>query len=147
MSIWDPKQTLDAVGLGRQEKKRSRRVADAIRMELAVLLLQTARDPKLAEVAVSRVEVTDDLKIARIYYTLGHDRENRGGARHIAAVERSLVKAKGFMRTHIARTLNLRYTPDLQFRYDDTVEKVAQVESIFQEIENERKSRGEGENP
>jgi len=138
VSIWDPKQTLDEVGLGRQEKKRPQRVADAIRMELAVLLLKTVRDPKLAEVNISRVEVTNDLKIARIFFTLAG-----GGKKHTAAVEKSLFKAKGFMRTHIARTLNLRYTPDLQFRYDDTAEKVAQVESLFREIENERKDRGE----
>lgn len=137
MSIWDPKQTLDSVGLGRQEKKRSARVADAIRMELAVLLLKTVRDPKLAEVHISRVEVTDDLKIARIFFTL------LSGKKHAGAAEKSLIKARGFMRTHIARTLNMRYTPDLQFRYDESAEKVAQVESLFREIENERKEHGE----
>lgn len=137
MSIWDPKQTLEDVGLGRQEKKRSARVADAIRMELSMLLLQKVRDPKLAEVNISRVEVTDDLKIARIFFTLLEGRKRAG------AVEKSLIKARGFMRTHIARTLNLRYTPDLQFRYDDTADKVAQVESLFREIEHERQERGE----
>jgi len=137
VSIWDPKQTLDSVGLGRQDRKRSARVADAIRMELAELLLKKVRDPKLAEVHISRVEVTDDLKIARIFFTL------LTGRKHAAVAEKSLVKARGFMRTHIARTLNMRYTPDLQFRYDDTAEKVAQVESLFREIENERKERGE----
>lgn len=137
MSIWDPKQTLDSVGLGRQEQKRSARVADAIRMELAVLLLKTVRDPHLAEVHISRVEVTDDLKIARVFFTL------LSGKKRAATAEKSLIKARGFMRSHIAKTLNLRYTPDLQFRYDDTADKVAQVESLFQEIENERKERGE----
>ncbi len=43
------------------------------------------------------------------------------------------------MRSHLAHTLNLRFTPELRFRYDDTAEKVARIESIFQEIENERK--------
>ncbi len=137
MSTWDPKQTLDSIGLGRQEQKRSSRVADAIRMELAVLLLKTIRDPKLSEMNISRVEVTDDLKIARIFFTLF------SGKKRAPAVEKSLIKAKGFMRSHIAKTLNLRYTPDLQFRYDETADKVAQVESLFQEIENERKQQGE----
>jgi len=137
VSIWDPKQTLDSVGLGRQEMKRSARVADAMRKELAVLLLNKVRDPKLAEVHISRVEVTDDLKIARIFFTL------LSGRKHAGAAEKSLIKARGFMRTHIARTLNMRYTPDLQFRYDDAAEKVAQVESLFRDIENERKAHGE----
>lgn len=137
MSIWDPKQTLDSVGLGRQEKKRSVRVADAIRMELAVLMLEKVRDPNLAEVYISRVEVTDDMKIARIFFTL------LSGKKKSVAAEKALQNARGFMRSHIAKTLNMRYTPDLQFRYDDTAEKVAQVESLFREIENERKDRGE----
>ena len=137
MSIWDPKQTLDSIGLGRQEQKRSTRVADAIRNELSILIISKVRDKKLAEVNISRVEVTDDLKIARIFFTL------LGGRKHAAMAEKSLLKAKGFMRSHIARTLNMRYTPDLQFRYDDAADKVAQVESLFQEIENERKDRSE----
>ena len=137
MSIWDPKQTLDSVGLGRQEQKRSTRVADAIRNELAVFMLQKVRDPKLAEVSISRVEVTDDLRVARIFFTL------LAGNKRAKATENALHKAKGFMRTHIAKTLNMRYTPDLEFRYDETADKVAHVESIFQEIENERKKRGE----
>lgn len=112
-------------------------MADAIRMELAVLMLKTVRDPQLAEVNISRVEVTDDMKIARIFFTL------LSGKGRAATAEKSLLKARGFMRSHIAKTLNLRYTPDLQFRYDDTAEKVAQVESLFREIENERKERGE----
>jgi ribosome-binding factor A len=137
VSIWDPKQTLDSVGLGRQEQKRSVRVADVIRNELAMLLISKVRDPKLGEVNISRVEVTDDMKIARIFFTLLSGKKRAKGA------EKSLQNAKGFMRSHLAKTLNLRYTPELQFRYDETADKVAQVESIFQEIENERKDRGE----
>lgn len=137
MSIWDPKQTLDSVGLGKQGPKRSDRVADAIRNELAMLLLSKVRDPKLVNVNISRVEVTDDLKIARIYFT------SLDGVKKTKSIEKALQKAKGFMRSHIAKTLNLRYTPALQFRYDETADKVAQMESIFQEIENERRASGE----
>lgn len=47
------------------------------------------------------------------------------------------------MRSHLAKTINLRYTPALQFRYDETADKVAHIESIFQEIHNERKAGGD----
>jgi ribosome-binding factor A len=70
MVQWDPKGTLDSIGLGRSEQKRSTRVADAIRNELAILLLNKVRDPKIGNVTISRVEVSDDLKYARIYYTV-----------------------------------------------------------------------------
>lgn len=137
MSIWDPKQTLDSVGLGKQGPKRPERVAEAIRNELAMLLLSKVRDPKLATVSFSRVQVTDDLKIARIYFT------SLDGVKKAKSIEKALEKAKGFMRSHLAKTINLRYTPALQFRYDETADKVAHIESIFQEIHNERKAGGD----
>jgi ribosome-binding factor A len=137
VSIRDPKKTLDSIGLGRQEQKRSTRVADAIRRELSELLLKAARDPKLRDVHITRVDVTDDLKIAKIYFSVF------GDAGRIKPAENALQNAKGFMRTHIAKTLNMRFTPTLQFRHDTMVEKVEHIEAIFREIENERKVSGE----
>lgn len=136
MPIWDPKQTLDSIGIGgKNEQKRSSRVAEAIRNELATLLLSKVRDPRLLGVSISRVEVPDDLSLARVFFTVF------GGKKEIREAKIGLEKAKGFMRSHIAKTLNLRFTPALLFRYDDVVEKVAELEEIFQEIANERESR------
>jgi len=134
--IWDPKQTLDSIGIGgKNEQKRSSRVAEAIRNELATLLLSKVRDPRLLGVSISRVEVPDDLSLARVFFTVF------GEKKEIREAKIGLEKAKGFMRSHIAKTLNLRFTPALLFRYDDVVEKVAELEEIFQEIANERESR------
>lgn len=130
---FDPKKTLDSIGLGKREQKRSTRVADTIRKELAILILTKIRDPKLAGVSISRVEVSDDLSSARIFFTVfGGDHKG------VKAAALGLERAKGFIRTHLARTLNMRYTPALQFRYDEIAEKVEHLESIFQEIESER---------
>lgn len=138
MSTWDPKQTLDSIGIGgKSEQKRSARVAEAIRNELSMLLLSKVRDPRLQPVNFSRVEVSDDLSIARIFYTV------LGDKKEIREAGAGLMKAKGFMRSHIARTLNLRFTPALQFNYDDVADKVAELDDIFQEIADERKSRDE----
>jgi len=133
---WDPKQTLDSIGIGgKSEQKRSSRVAEAIRNELATLLLSKVRDPRLLGVSISRVEVPDDLSVARVFFTVF------GGKKEIKEAGKGLESAKGFMRSHIAKTLNLRFTPAIFFRYDDVVEKVAELEEIFQEIANERESR------
>lgn len=136
VSIMDPKQTLDSIGIGgKSEQKRSSRVAEAIRNELAMLLLSKVRDPRLQGVHISRVEVPDDLSLARIYFTV------LGGKKEIKEAGVGLERAKGFMRSHIAKTLNLRFTPALVFKYDTVVEKVAELDEIFQEIANERESR------
>lgn len=138
MSIWDPKETLDSIGLGkRNEVKRSKRVGDAMRNELAVFMLEKIRDPKLQDVSISRVTVTDDLKIAKIYFTIFGEKKN------IKAVGNAFEAAKGFIRSHFAKTFNLRFTPALQFYYDTTADKVAEIETILQKIAEERKKSEE----
>lgn len=138
MASWDPKKTLDSIGIGgKKEQKRSSRVAEAIRNELSMLIVSKVQDPRLQNLSISRVDVNDDISVARIFFTV------LGDEKVAQAAEEGLQRAKGFMRSHIARTLDLRFTPDLQFRYDDVVGKVAELEEIFQEIANERKSRNE----
>ncbi len=136
MKTWDPKKTLDSLGVGnKKEQKRSHRVAEAIRNELAMLAISKVQDPRLHNVSISRVEVNDDLSLAQVFFTV------LGEIGEAKEAEKGLQRAKGFMRSHIARTLNLRFTPDIHFRYDNVVEKVAELEEIFQEIANERESR------
>lgn len=131
--MWDPKETLKSIGLGpKSEQKRSVRVAEAIRNELSMLLLTKVRDQKLAEVSISRIELGDDLKCARIFFTVSGDKKMQVEA------EEGLKRAKGFMRSHLAKVLNMRYTPDLQFVYDHQVEKTIAIEKLLQEIAMER---------
>ncbi len=132
--VWDPKETLDSIGLGRTEVKRAVRVGDVIKNELSMLLVNKVRDKKLSDVSISRVEVTDDLKLCRIFYTLFDDCKKK-------EAQQGLERAKGFMRSHLAKTINLRYTPALEFRYDAKSDKVRELEDIFQEIANERRDR------
>ena len=58
-------------------------------------------------------------------------------------VSRSLDKATGFMRSHLAKTLNLRFTPDLRFWYDTEFEKVEKMDRLLDEIARERNEREE----
>lgn len=122
-------------GLGRPESSRPKRVAEAIKNELSLALLQKVSDPRLAAVSVSHVIVTPDLKQAKVYYTLpaGSD---------IQPVNKALHKAKGFFRSHLATTINLRFTPDLFFHFDDQNEELERIDSLFRQIEKERKNEG-----
>ncbi|MEN8190889.1 MAG: 30S ribosome-binding factor RbfA [Thermodesulfobacteriota bacterium] len=131
--VWDPKETIESVGLGKQERKRSTRVAEAVRMELSVLFLQKVRDQKLSDVTVTNVRVTDDLKSARIFYTVPGDEKVR------KRVAEALKRAQGFVRSHLAKVLNLRYTPSLTFEYDSKADKVEELEQLFSEIASERR--------
>ncbi len=130
---WHPKQDLEAIGGGKTRlPKRADRVADVIRNELSVLLLRRIRDPRLRDVSFSRVELSDDLRHAKIFYTV------LGETKKTARVQNSLEKAAGFMRSHLAKTLNLRFTPDLRFWYDEGADKVQEIENLLSDLARQR---------
>ncbi len=134
--MWDPKEIIESVGLDKRERKRSERVADAVRKELSLLFLQKVRDEKLRDVTVTNVRITDDLKNARIFYTIYGSESDR------KQVASALKRAAGFVRSHLAKSLNLRHTPSVLFEYDTKADKVAELDQIFAEIARERKTDG-----
>jgi ribosome-binding factor A len=108
--------------------KRSHRVADVIQRELADLLYRRIKDPRLNRVTITGVELTDDLRHARIFYCfLGADAEKE-------AVVKGLHKARGFIRRELGRRLQLRYTPDLEFRFDPSFDYGAKIDRLLSEI-------------
>ena len=135
-TYWHPKQELESLGGQRsQPPKRASRVADVIKNELSVLLIQRVRDPLLQDISISRVTLSDDLRHAKIYYTMFQARGRQ------KEVEKSLTKASGFMRSHLAKTLNLRFTPELRFWYDEEFEEVEKIERLLDDIARERDER------
>ncbi len=119
-------------GLGRPESSRPKRVGEAVKNELTILLLQQVADPRLSGVAISRVVVTPDLKQAKIYFTVPSGMESK-------AAFKGMQRAKGFFRSHLAKVLNLRYTPELLFYFDNLNEEVDRIENLFRQIHEERK--------
>jgi len=135
-TYWHPKQELESLGGQRsQPPKRAARVADVIKNELSMLLVQRARDPHLQDISISRVKLSDDLRHAKVYYTMFQPQGKR------KLVEKSLFKAAGFMRSHLAKTLNLRFTPELRFWYDEEFEEVEKIERLLDDIVRERDDR------
>ena len=118
-------------GLGRPESSRPKRVAEAIKNELTLLLRGKAADPRLQGVSISKVEVSPDIKTAKLYVTA----EDRDGKRALAGMN----KAKGFFRSHLARALNLRYTPELLIYYDNLAEEAERVERLLADLARERR--------
>ena len=119
-------------GLGKPVSSRPKRVAEAIKNELSVLLLQKVRDPRLQGVSISKVEITPDLKRAKIYFVLPGDRD-KGKAK------KGLEKAKGFFRSQLASRMNLRYTPELVFFHDRHNEETERLDEIFRQLAGDRK--------
>ena len=104
--------------------RRAERVAEEIREEVARMIGGELKDPRIGFVTVTWVELTSDLRLARVHVgVLGGEAER---AKTLAALEHSA----GFLRREVGRRLRLKHTPELQFLYDaglDATERVARL--------------------
>ena len=116
-------------GLRPEPKRRPIRVGDLIRNEIAMLLLSKIKDPRLLYVTITEVVMTDDLRRARIYFVCDE--------KLVKKSEKGLVSAKGFIRSHLARVLKMRYVPELLFLYDPAYAERERMDQLFQEIAGE----------
>ncbi len=123
-------------GLGRPKSTRPERVAEAVAQQLSLLLLQKVRDSRLSQVTISKVQMSPDLKLAKVYFLVP-----KGVS--AAKAKKGMERARGFFRSSLARAMNLRYTPDLVFFYDKQNEEIERLDELFAQIKQERKS---GEN-
>jgi ribosome-binding factor A len=117
---------------------RVRRVSEGVREELAALLAGEVRDPGAAGAIVTRVEMSSDLKTARVYVRLLEGGDDP--ARRTTVVE-ALGRASGMLRREVTQRLQLRYAPQLRFAYDEGQDRTTRVEEILAEIEAERRGR------
>ena len=133
-----PKKNLYPFGREPAGHKRPKRVADMIKNEIALLLLRKVKDPRLIHVSIVTTEVTRDLRKAIVYYSvLGDEKQVKDAAE-------GLARAKGFIRSHLARELGMRATPDLVFKLDLSMVHQQEMERLFKEINTDDKSSETG---
>jgi ribosome-binding factor A len=107
---------------------RPDRVADQIRSELALLLAREVHDPGIGFVTLTRVQVSPDLQVARVFYTaLGDDKARQNS-------EKALERAASFLRRQIGSRLRLRRVPEIRFVYDESVAGQDRIERLLNEI-------------
>jgi ribosome-binding factor A len=111
------------------DNRRADRVAEAIREEAATFLAEGAKDPRLVGfVTVTGVEVTSDLRHARIYVSvMGSDDERR-------VTQEGLDSLAGHLRSRLARRLRLRFTPEVRFHNDPTLARAARIELLLSQL-------------
>jgi ribosome-binding factor A len=114
---------------------RPERVGEEIRQELGVLLAREVHDPGIGFVTLTRVKVSPDLQLVRVYYTLmGDERARR-------ETQRALERATPFLRRQIGARIRLRRVPELRFEFDESVEHQERIERILLDLAEERKAR------
>jgi ribosome-binding factor A len=107
---------------------RPDRVADQIRGELATLLARDVHDPGIGFITLTRVQISPDLQLARVMYTILGDEKAR------AASGRALQRAAPFLRRQIGARLRLKRAPELKFIYDDSIAGQDRIEKLLNEI-------------
>ena len=107
---------------------RSHRVGDQILREISDLLLRKLRDPRLKGVTLTDVRMSKDLRHAYVYYSLlGQDEQKK-------QAQAGFESAKGFIRREIGERVHLRYIPDIQFKYDMSLEYGQKMERLLEKI-------------
>jgi ribosome-binding factor A len=108
--------------------ERSDRVAEAIKREVGDLLLREVKDPRVHFATVTDVEVTHDLRDVKIFISvMGPDTEK-------AETMAGLEAAKGFIRREIGRRVRLRFTPDIGFYLDKSLDHAMRINELLQTI-------------
>jgi ribosome-binding factor A len=116
---------------------RVRRVEDGVRKEMATLLSTELGDPRAAGAIVTRVQMTPDLRSARVHVRLLEGGDVPGRRRDVVE---ALRHAAGMLRREVTQRLGLRYAPELKFQYDEGTDAASGVERLLAEIEAERKA-------
>jgi ribosome-binding factor A len=109
--------------------KRSTRVGDQIRKDISEIILHSLKDPRLGFITINEVELTDDLRIAKIFYTVLGDEKSK------AESQKGLECARGFIQREIGKRIRLKRTPELIFKYDHSIDRAAKIEQLLKEVQ------------
>lgn len=110
---------------------RIEKVQEFIKQEISQIILTELKDPRIGFVTVTRVEVTGDLRNAKIFISLMGSNEQK------EATLQGLQRALGFMRTEIGKRLRLKMTPDLSLAVDESLDHSVRIQKLLDEIKHD----------
>lgn len=108
--------------------KRSQRVSDLLRKEIADIIIYRLKDPRIGFITVTGVDVTDDIKLARVYVSVFREGERK-------TTLEVLNSAKSFIRSELSKRLRMKFIPSIEFRLDTAIEYGNKIEELLKNIE------------
>lgn len=114
---------------------RPERVANAMRREISTIIQKEMKDPRVGFTTITKVEITPDLRDAKVYYTVMGDEKTR------KSTEVALNNAKGFIKGLIGDRLKLRCTPEIIFRMDKSFEYQEKIDKLLDKINREKENK------
>ncbi|PIP18764.1 MAG: ribosome-binding factor A [Candidatus Omnitrophica bacterium CG08_land_8_20_14_0_20_41_16] len=113
---------------------RQDKVGEAIRQEASIIIHDKLKDPRLGFITITRVEMTHDLRFAKIFFSV------LGNEEAYKKTKEALNSSMGFVRRLVARRLNLRFAPEIAFYEDRSTEYSVHIEEILNKIKESDKS-------
>jgi ribosome-binding factor A len=113
-------------------KRRQQRIGDSIQREVSKAILYRVKDPRLIGVTITDADITADLSISTVWFSVLGDEEERW-----TEAEEGLASALGFLRREMGASLGLRHTPELNFKRDKSFERGQRIDAILDRIADE----------
>ncbi|MHB1126576.1 MAG: 30S ribosome-binding factor RbfA [Bacillota bacterium] len=110
---------------------RNQRVAEQIKKELAQILREEIKDPRVGFITITSVEASGDLRHVKVFVSVLGDDDERASTMEV------LTKASGFIRREIASRIALRYTPDFAFKFDSSIQHGARIHELLSRVKEE----------
>lgn len=113
--------------------KRSIQVAEALKREASDIIANSLKDPRLGFITVTGADMADDLRYARIFISILGDEDARKKSLQ------GLESAKGFVRRELGQRLRLKFTPEIDFKFDETVAQGDRIDRLLHQLSEEKR--------
>ena len=112
--------------------QRSNQVAEELRKIVSMILLEDLNEPRMGFITITRIELTDDLRFARIFYSvLGDDAQKE-------STREALEDNSGFIRRLVVERINMKYAMELKFEVDKSIEHSFHIDELLKKIKKTR---------
>ena len=110
---------------------RSEKIADELRKEISLIINKETKDPRLQNINVTAVKVSDDIGIATVFYTLIGESIIKDQS---SIDPKVLKKFSGMIRSKLSKTMQIRRVPIINFRFDESIEYSENIEKLLQDL-------------
>jgi len=111
--------------------KRAVRVGDQIFKEISYLLLEKVTDPRVKGVTITGVDLSKDLKRARVFFSIMGDQDQ------VKRAQAGLDSAKGYIKREMGFRMALKYIPEIMFIYDPSLKSGSEMEKLFEKLKSD----------
>lgn len=118
---------------GEMKPRRLERIDELIKEEVSKIILYELKNPNIEMVTVTKVETTNDLRYANVFFSVYAEEDRK------AVIIEQLENARKTVRHLLGRVIRLRYTPEIVFKYDSSIEHSAKIAKILNDLKKEQK--------